>query len=56
MVRDQLPLLLTAKVDESREIIGGAGLTGTHDLSTDVTLNVGAGLGSPSMPTTLRSI
>jgi hypothetical protein len=37
-VREQLPGLLTAKVDENRQIIAGTGLTGTHDLSTDVTL------------------
>lgn len=45
LVREQLPTLLTAKVDESRQIISGDGLTGGGDLSADRTLAVGAGTG-----------
>lgn len=38
MVREEVPSIVAAKVDETRQIIAGTGLTGTHDLSADVTL------------------
>jgi hypothetical protein len=45
MVREEVPGIISVKVDETRQIIAGSGLTGTHDLSADVTLSIGAGTG-----------
>jgi hypothetical protein len=45
MVREQLPALVGTKVDDTRQIISGAGLTGGGDLSADRTLDIGAGTG-----------
>jgi hypothetical protein len=45
LLNSDLVTLLTSKVDETREIISGPGLTGGGDLSGDLTLAVGAGTG-----------
>jgi hypothetical protein len=40
MVREQLPSIVSVKVDETRLVSTDATLTGGHDLSTDVTLGI----------------
>lgn len=45
VLQSTVPNLLGGKVDETRMIISGAGLTGGGDLAADLTLNVGAGTG-----------
>jgi hypothetical protein len=44
-VREEVPAVISIKVDETRQVLGGDGLTGGGDLSDDRTLAVGAGTG-----------
>lgn len=45
MLSTAVPTVLGGKVDDTRMIISGAGLTGGGDLTADLTLNVGQGTG-----------